>query len=144
MRLPMIKRDETNVINRPVRSLIDDFLKNAFSEPSFDETKLMAMDVVERDGEYVLKADLPGIKKKDIKVYVDGDNLVIEAHRTDSKEEKNRTMYRCERYSGDYRRVFSIPENWDYEKIKAAYDDGVLTLQVPKRKLQPEKEIAVK
>jgi len=53
-------------------------------------------------------------------------------------------MYRCERYRGDYRRVFTIPEDWDYENIKANYDNGVLNLTVPKKEVKPEKEITVK
>ncbi len=144
MRLPIMRREERQLDSRPVRSLIDDFLKNAFFEPEEEESKLMAMDVIERDSEYVLKANLPGIKKKDIKVYIEGENLVLEAKRSEEKEEKSETMYRCERYRGDYRRVFTIPEDWDYENIKANYDNGVLNLTVPKKEVKPEKEITVK
>ena len=143
MRLPTVRKGEQQVDNRPMRSLIDDFLKNAFFEPDFSETKLMAMDVIERDTEFVLSANLPGIKKKDIKVFVEGDNLVIEAKREEDKEEQNEMTYRCERYRGDYRRIFSIPDNWDYEKIKAKYEDGVLHLTVPKKQKQPDKEITI-
>ena len=143
MRLPIARRSEQEVDNRPVRSLIDDFLKNTFFEPDYTETKMMAMDVTERDNEFVLSANLPGIRKQDIKVFIEGDNLVIEAKREEEKEEKNETMYRCERYRGDYRRVFSVPESWDYENIKAKYEDGVLHLSVPKRPQQPDKEITI-
>ncbi len=143
MRLPIIKREERDVASRPIRSLLDDFLHNAFGELSFQDTKLMEMDVVERDKDYVLTANLPGIKKKDIKVHVDGNNLIIEARQDEKKEEKNETMYRCERYHGDYRRVFSIPENWDHEKMKARYENGVLNINVPKKEEKPEKEITI-
>jgi len=144
MRLPILRRDERQVDSRPMRSLIDDFLNNAFFEPELTETKMMAMDVIERDNEFVLTANLPGIKKNDIRVFVEGDSLVIEAKRAEEKEEKSETMYRCERYQGDYRRVFSVPENWDYEKINAKYEDGVLKLTVPKKQTIPEKEISIK
>jgi len=144
MRLPLMRRDERQVNSRPVRSLIDDFLDNAFFESDYSDTKLMVMDVIEREKEFILTANLPGIKKEDIKVYIDGDNLVIEAKRKEEKEEKSETMYRCERYRGDYRRVFSVPDNWDYEDIKAKYEDGVLNLTVPKKAQKPEKEIMLK
>ena len=144
MRLPMIRREDKKLETRPIRSIFDDFLHNAFSESGFEDTKLMAIDVIEREDEISLKADLPGIKKKDIKVFVEGENLVIEARREEQKEERDETMYKCERYSGDYRRVFTIPENWDYENMKAKFDHGVLHLEIPKRAKTPEKEITIK
>ena len=144
MRLPIIRREEREVDSRPIRSLIDDFLDNAFFESDLSETKMMSIDVIEREQEFLLSANLPGIKKQDIKVYVEEDSLVIEAKRQEEKEDKNETMYRCERYQGDYRRVFSVPENWDYENIKAKYEDGVLKLTVPKKEIKPEKEIMIK
>jgi len=144
MRLPTMRRENRQMNTSPVRSLIDDFLKNAFFEPEEEDSKLMAMDVIERDKEYILKANLPGIKKKDIKVYIEGDNLVLEARRSEEKEEKSETMYRSERYRGDYRRLFSIPKDWDYENISAKYENGVLNLTIPKKEIKPEKEISVK
>jgi HSP20 family protein len=139
-----MRRENRQMNTSPVRSLIDDFLKNAFFEPEEEDSKLMAMDVIERDKEYILKANLPGIKKKDIKVYIEGDNLVLEARRSEEKEEKSETMYRSERYRGDYRRLFSIPKDWDYENISAKYENGVLNLTIPKKEIKPEKEISVK
>lgn len=144
MRLPTMRRENRQMNTSPVRSLIDDFLKNAFFEPEEEDSKLMAMDVIERDKEYILKANLPGIKKKDIKVYIEGDNLVLKARRSEEKEEKSETMYRSERYRGDYRRLFSIPKDWDYENISAKYENGVLNLTIPKKEIKPEKEISVK
>lgn len=144
MRLPTMRRDNRQMETRPVRTIFDDFLHNAFCESGFEETKLMAIDVIERDNEISLKADLPGIRKQDIKVFVEGDNLVIEARREEHQEEKNETMYKCERYSGDYRRVFTIPENWDCEKIRAKFEQGVLKLSIPKRAEKPAKEIVIK
>jgi HSP20 family protein len=138
-----MRRDEKSVVSRPVRSLLDDFLQNAFFDTDNEDAKLMAMDVIERDNEFVMSANLPGIKKNDIRVYVEGNNLVIEAKHDKKSEEKNGTMYRCERYHGDYRRVFALPENWDFEKIEAKHENGVLNLTIPKKERKPEKEITI-
>lgn len=143
MRLPITKRDETRVTRDPYRSLIDDFLKNAFYEPGYEQTKLMAMDVIERDKEYVLRANLPGMKKENIKVYIENNNLVIEAKHQEEKEEKDETMYRCERYHGDYHRVFSVPDNWNTENMQAKYENGVLNITVPKKEEKPAKQISI-
>ncbi len=142
MRLPTVQRSVRENERPSLHSFMDDFMKNAFCEQR-DEERLMAMDVVENGNEFILKANLPGIKKEDIKVFVDKGDLIIEAKRSQKKEAEDETLYRCERYCGNYRRVFSIPDTWDYTKIKAHYEDGVLTLNVPKQKPVPEKEIKI-
>jgi HSP20 family protein len=145
MRMPTIKKEVDGVRERPIhsmRSLLDDFMKNA-STVSQTGSRMMAMDIIERKDEFLLSANMPGMTKENIKIRVDGKDLIIEAHRESEKKESDETLCRCERYQGNYRRVFSIPDNWDVEKIKASYEDGVLRLRVPKQKAQPEKEIKI-
>lgn len=142
MRMPMIRNQETEKGMRPIRTLFDDFIKNAFYQPENDE-RMMAIDVIENEKEFLLSANLPGIKKKNIKVYVDGNDFVIEAKREEETKKENETMYRVERYQGNYRRAFTIPENWDCNKIKAKYEDGVLRLTIPKKEAEPEKQITI-
>jgi len=140
--MPILRRIRKNDEVMPIRILLDDFVRNAFYKPS-DEERMMAMDVIENEKEFVLTANLPGIKKEDIKVYIDGGDFIIEAKKEEEKRQENETLYRCERYQGNYRRVFSIPDTWDCNNVAAVYEDGVLKLTVHKKDIEPEKMITI-
>ena len=93
-------------------------------------------DITEKDGKYVLEADLPGFKKEDISVDIDKDCLTITAeHKREDKEENADSYIRRERFYGSYTRSFNV-KGIDTEAITAAYNDGVLTLTMPKK--EPE------
>ena len=93
-------------------------------------------DITEKDGKYILEADLPGFKKEDISVDIDKDCLTITAEHTSEEKEENADSYiRRERYYGSYTRSFNV-KGIDTEAITAAYNDGVLTLTMPKK--EPE------
>lgn len=93
-------------------------------------------DITEKDGQYILEADLPGFKKEDISVDIDKDCLTITAeHKSEEKEENADSYIRRERYYGSYTRSFNV-KGIDTEAITAAYNDGVLTLTMPKK--EPE------
>ena len=93
-------------------------------------------DITEKDGKYVLEADLPGFKKEDISVDIDKDCLTITAeHKSEEKEENADSYIRRDRYYGSYTRSFNV-KAIDTEAITAAYNDGVLTLTMPKK--EPE------
>jgi HSP20 family protein len=126
-----------------VSSLFDDFLNNAFTEEQTEDNKMMPMDVSERDKDYLIKANMPGIKKENIKVSVHDNELVVEGKQEEEKTEKDETVYRYERYKGNYRRVISVPDSCDIEKINAKLENGVLTLTIPKKEPVPAKEISI-
>lgn len=97
-------------------------------------------DITETGGAYKLEADLPGFAKEDIKVDIDDDVLVIKAERKESRDEKSDQgdYIRRERYYGSYARSFNVSEI-DVEGITAAYENGVLTLTMPKKQpVKPE------
>ncbi|KAJ4797056.1 hypothetical protein LUZ62_048302 [Rhynchospora pubera] len=86
---------------------------------------------------HVFKADLPGIKKEEVKVEVEeGNVLQISGERTRENEEKNDTWHRVERSSGKFLRRFRLPENAKMDQIKAAMENGVLTVTVPKEEVK--------
>ena len=125
-------------------SLFDDFFNRAFDEESTDENfRAMAMDIVEHDSEFEILANLPGFTKENIKISVHDNQLVIEATCADKKEEKKGTIYRCERYSGSFRRSLILPDNVDNTQIGAKMEHGVLKLTVPKKAPSPKKEIVI-
>ncbi len=125
-------------------SIFDEFFNRAFDEDAADDNfRSMAMDIVEHEKEYEILANLPGFKKENIKISVHDNQLLIEAKCAENKEETKGTVYRCERYSGSYRRNLLLPENSDLGKISAKMEDGVLTLLIPKKEPSPQKEIVI-
>lgn len=91
-------------------------------------------DIQDKGGAYLLEADLPGMKKEDIKIDIDGDRLTINAQRSSEAEEKDekQNYVRRERSYGSYSRSFDI-SNIKGEEISAAYENGVLKLTLPKK-----------
>ncbi|MHB1581874.1 MAG: Hsp20/alpha crystallin family protein, partial [Acidithiobacillus sp.] len=90
------------------------------------------------------KAEIPEVKKEDVKVSVDNGVLTIQGERKQEKEEKGKKFHRVERYYGSFVRSFTLPDNVDETKIKATFKDGMLNLQVPKSTETKHKAIEVK
>ncbi|KAL0378285.1 UNVERIFIED_CONTAM: class I heat shock protein [Sesamum radiatum] len=107
---------------------------------SSDETSQLAatrVDWKETPEAHVFKADIPGLKKEEVKVEVeDGNVLQISGERTREKEEKNDTWHRVERSSGKFLRRFRLPETAKMDQIKASMENGVLTVTVPKEEVK--------
>ncbi len=125
-------------------SLFDDFFNRVYEDENSDENfRAMAMDIVEQEKEFQIMANLPGFKKEDVKISVHDNQLLVEASCDTRKEETLGTVYRCERYSGSYRRNLILPENADIAKIAAKLEDGVLKLSIPKKEPSPKQEITI-
>ena len=123
---------------------MEEFEKNAFNG-FFGNQDLATFktDVMDEGDHYELEADLPGFRKEDIKLELQGDNLVISAERHSNAEEKNKDgkVVRMERSYGSYQRSFNVSEI-DTNNIHAAYEDGVLKLTLPKIQTQlPESRV---
>jgi len=103
-----------------------------------------AMDVEENDKEYLIKADLPAVKKEDVKVGIDGGILSVEGERKQEKEEKNKKFHRMERAYGKFVRRMSVPTDVDSTKVAAEFKDGVLNVHLPKSATATPKMIDVK
>jgi HSP20 family protein len=91
-----------------------------------------SVDIGENDKEYVVKAELPEVKKEDIKVNVEDGTLCISGERRVEKEEKDMKFHRLERAYGRFERTFSLPDQADADKITSEYKDGILTVHLPK------------
>ena len=102
------------------------------------------VDIVEDDKNYVIKAELPGIKKEEIKVGVQDDVLTISGERKYEKEEKDKKFHRIERAYGSFVRSFTIPEDSDGEKVSAEFKDGILRVHLPKTEKVKPKQVEVK
>ena len=89
-------------------------------------------DVYEKDGNLVVKAELPGVDRDDVSVTVEKGDLVIQGERHTDDEIDEESYYRMERFTGSFYRRFSLPEGVDEERISAEFKDGVLEVQVPR------------
>jgi len=104
-----------------------------------------AVDIKENEEEYLITAELPGVDKKDVKVSLKNDVLVIEGTKKAEKKEEKETFHRVERFHGTFYRSFLLPEGTDEEKIQARFSEGILTVNVPKAQVSPvrSKEVPV-
>jgi HSP20 family protein len=89
-------------------------------------------DIMDKGDKYLLQAELPGVKKEDIQIDIDGNDLIVSVSREERKEEKQENFLRRERISGSYCRRFDV-SNVDVDNIAASYKDGVLELSLPKK-----------
>jgi HSP20 family protein len=102
------------------------------------------VDITEDDKEYLVKAEIPEMKKEDIKVNVHEDVLTITGERKYEKEEKGKKYHRVERSYGSFMRSFTLPEDADGSKVSAEYKDGVLKVHLPKSEKAKPKAVEVK
>ncbi|MEX3901342.1 Hsp20/alpha crystallin family protein [Paraburkholderia sp. BR10954] len=130
----------------PVSELFQGFFRPMRSMLTTQDTELASMkiDVTENNGAYSVKAELPGVDKKDIDVQIDGRVVSINAKVERNKEEKEgERVIRRERYSGTFSRSFSLGGEVDEANAKAEYKDGVLSLSLPKKASSEHKRLTV-
>jgi HSP20 family protein len=130
------------------REVFADFFDNFFDSdltPSIGK-HAPAVDIAEEKDKYVVKADLPGMKQDEIKVELDDGVLRISGERRSEREEKDeaKNYHYFERSFGSFERRFVLPKDTDAEKIDAKYENGVLSVSIPKTEARKPKEIKVK
>lgn len=91
------------------------------------------LDISERDHDYLISAEIPGVSKEDIKLTQNGDQLVISGEKKHEHEEKNDQMHRIERSYGHFQRLLTLPADADCDGIKAEFKDGILNITVPRK-----------
>jgi len=102
-----------------------------------------AVDILEKDGNLLLRAELPGMTEKEIDLKLDGHVLTLKGERKQEHEEKEGNFHRIERSYGSFSRSFTLPETADREKISAEYKNGVLTVTIPQKPEAKPREITV-
>ena len=103
-----------------------------------------AVDVQETEQEFLIKADLPDVKKEDVKVTVHDGVMTLEGERKLEKEEKGKKFHRIEREYGRFVRRFTLPDGADEAKVAADFKDGVLNVRIPKSPVVRPKTVEVK
>jgi HSP20 family protein len=156
-RFPIIPRVEEKIMAlvkwepwREMEDLFDRYVKSfgglraGTQEPIATGDWSPRVDISETDGEFVVKAEIPEVKKEDVRVTVEHGVLTLQGERKQEKEEKGKKFHRIERYYGSFRRSFSLPENVDESKVAASFKDGMLTIQLPKTSQAKPQSIEVK
>ncbi len=134
----------------PFHGLFDQVFSNLWNDSDFvknDEagrrTWLPAVDIYEHDDAFVATADLPGLKKDDIDISIEDNVLTVSGERKFEKSDDGGTFRRVERSYGTFRRSFALPRGVDSAKVEAKFEDGVLTLTMPKSELAKSRKISV-
>jgi HSP20 family protein len=135
----------------PFNDLVDDFFKGFLVRPvayegtgALQSTMRMKVDVAEKNGSYVVAAELPGVKKENIQISVDGAQVTLSAEVTREKEvSQDERVLHAERAYGKVSRSFTLPQEIDEAKAEAKFRDGVLELTLPKKAAAARKQISV-
>lgn len=139
----------------PFRELeeMSDRLNRMFARPGDSgghgkETMIVAdwtpsVDISETEGEYQIKAEIPDVKKEDVKIVLEDGVLTLQGQRKQEKEDKETKYHRIERSYGRFARTFSLPDVIDVDKVKAEFKAGVLNLYLPKSQKAKPKSIEV-
>lgn len=102
-----------------------------------------SVDITETDSAYMIKGEIPGVNREDVKVNIENGLLTISGERKQEKEEKNKKFHRIERSYGSFMRSFRLPDNIDDEAVKAEFKDGMLNVTLPKSTQPRNKAISV-
>ncbi|MCD6080217.1 MAG: Hsp20/alpha crystallin family protein [Candidatus Omnitrophica bacterium] len=127
-------------INRLFETSFSRLPQRFISEESFAP----AIDLYEDENEYVVEAELPGLKQDEIKVSVEDDILTISGEKKREKEVKEGNLYRSERFYGKFERQIVLPQNAEKDNIKASYKNGVLKVVIPKKEEAKSKRVDIK
>lgn len=132
-------------LTRAMSSIFDEFLgQSPLAGSDLPVLNIRpSVDIIEEDDKVMLKADMPGLEKNDIKVVVNDGLLTITGHRNKTREENKKGFTRTERFMGTFSRSFNLPKWADGSKVQADYKNGVLTLTIPKSEAVRPKEIEI-
>jgi HSP20 family protein len=146
-RQPLGNWSSFDQLNR-LRDEIDHVFQSSFGNwglnMGFLEGWTPTVDLIDEKDKFILKAELPGMKKEDIDVSLHGDTVNICGERKKEEEHRAGESYRSERYFGRFQRSVPLPQAVDGNRIEAAYRDGVLTVTLPKTEEAKRKQIEIK
>ncbi len=150
--IPWRQREDTDLMSRRIgdrRRDFDDLFNHFFGDEWFMPERFgvsrfaPAFDVSETDDEFLVKAELPGVDPKDVEVSLSGNVLTVKGEKREGKEEKHEDRHRVERSFGSFSRSFTLPSEVKEDSVKAAYKDGVLSLNLPKADSAKKKTITI-
>lgn len=147
MKIVKINQKPQDTIYTPVRSLMDDFFDYPLSRLNdifYRDFENLSANVWEEENKIFVKMAMPGIKKEDIKISVTGDSINIEGKTAQEKEEKEKRYFLKTLQSYSYSQSFNLPSIVDPDNVEASFENGILTVKLPKAKESQTKEIVIK
>ena len=123
--------------------LFHDALNRLLSDQPNSRPWAPPVDIFETENELVLQADLPAVKLEEIDIQLENGTLTLKGERRFEKGEDNKGFHRIERSYGSFVRYFTLPETVDAEHVRAQYDNGVLTVTLPKKEIAKPRSIKV-
>jgi len=133
-------------VQRDINRLFDNFFHSGSQTEETMATSYFApaVDIAEQENEYVVKIELPGVAKDDVKISVESNTLTIKGEKKQENEQKSKNFHRVERSYGSFQRSFTLPSTVKNDKIDAVFNSGILTITMPKSEEAKPKLIEVK
>jgi len=133
-------------VQREINRLFDNFFRGGMQDDGSYGLSYWtpAVDIAEHDDAYVVKVELPGVNRDDVKITMESNVLTIRGEKKEEKDVKKDDFHRMERMYGSFQRSFTLPSTVSNEKIDAVYKDGILSITLPKAEEAKPKQIEVK
>ena len=131
-------------IQREMNKMFDGVFRSTGDEDYSFSSWTPAVDIAEHDEEYLVKVELPGVNRDEVKLTLENNILTIRGEKKQEKETKKENYHRVERSYGSFQRSFTLPAAVKSDKIDASYKDGILTVSLPKAEEAKPKQIEVK
>lgn len=141
MTLIRYNRPNRNVMSKNFSDIMDEFFNDVVNTNR--ESFVPGIDISETDDQFLISAELPGMKKDDIDISLDNGRLTISGERKFEKEEEGKTFHRVETRYGSFNRSFQLPDNVDEESINAKYENGLLNISIDKAEDKVKKKIEI-
>lgn len=130
-----------NLMSKRFSDIMDEFFNDAVNNRR--DSFVPSIDISESDDQFLISAELPGMKKEDINISLENNRLSISGERSFEKEDKGKKYHRVETSYGSFERSFQLPDNIDEESIKASYDNGLLNISIDKSEDKVKKQIEI-
>ncbi|SHE63385.1 heat shock protein Hsp20 [Fodinibius roseus] len=141
MTLARYNRSSDDLMSKRFSDIMDEFFNEAVSARRNNFTP--SIDISETDNQFLISAELPGMKKEDININLENSRLTISGERSFKKEEEGKKFHRVETRYGSFNRSFQLPDNVDEESIEASYEDGLLNISIDKDEEKVKKQIEI-
>jgi HSP20 family protein len=141
MTLMRYNRPSSEQVPKRFSDIMDEFFNDALNTRR--DNFVPSIDVSETDDQFLISAQLPGMKKDDINISLENGRLSISGERSFEKEEKNKKYHRVETKFGSFERSFQLPDNVDEESISASYENGLLNISIDKSEEEVKKKIEI-
>jgi len=130
-------------LQREVDSIFDQFFGRDRGDSDTSAVWAPRTDLSETDDAFSIRMDVPGMTKDDININLQNNTLTVSGERSSERTEEDEEFVRVERAFGTFHRTFTLPDAVDQENIEAAYDEGVLTIHVPKTEESTRRQIEI-